>query len=173
MSAAPAEVRRLCPDEAALYREIRLEALCGDPAAFASTYAAEASQPLSWFADRLGRGAVFGAFVGAQLSGVAGFLVKEGPKQSHKGSLLGMYVRPAARRAGIGRALVETVIAHACRHVELLQLTVVADNAPARLLYAGLGFVEYGFEQDALKQNGRYYDEVLMALPLVRRSESG
>ena len=169
----PVEIRRLRPDAAAIYREIRLEALCRDPEAFASTYAAEADRPLDWFADRLGRGAVFGAGAERRLLGIAGFLVKEGPKQAHKGSLLGMYVRPEARRAGIGRGLVAAVIADARQHVELLQLSVVADNMAARRLYAGLGFVEYGFERNALKHDGRYHDEVLMALELVRRGDAG
>jgi ribosomal protein S18 acetylase RimI-like enzyme len=79
-----------------------------------------------------------------------------------------MYVRPEARRAGIGRRLVEAVIDTASRHVELIQLTVVTDNEAARRLYAGLGFVEYGLEKKALKQGGRYYDEILMAKDLTR-----
>jgi RimJ/RimL family protein N-acetyltransferase len=51
--------------------------------------------------------------------------------------------------------------------VELIQLSVVRENEPARRLYGGLGFVEYGFEIHALKQGGRYYDEILMAMDLT------
>ena len=56
----------------------------------------------------------------------------------------------------------------ALRHpsIEVIQLSVISDNQPARRLYGSLGFVEYGLERDSLKQNGRYYDEVLMALDL-------
>ena len=43
---------------------------------------------------------------------------------------------------------------------------VVTDNEPAQRLYASLGFVEYGVEKNSLKQNGRYWDEALMAKPL-------
>ena len=42
------------------------------------------------------------------------------------------------------------------------KLTVVSENEAARRLYRTLGFIEYGLERRALKQNGRYYDEVLM-----------
>jgi RimJ/RimL family protein N-acetyltransferase len=52
----------------------------------------------------------------------------------------------------------------------LIQLSVVLDNEPARSLYARLGFLEYGVERNALKQAGRYYDEVLMAKDLLRQS---
>ena len=43
-----------------------------------------------------------------------------------------MFVRPHARGAGIGRRLVEAVIVRARQSVEILQLTVISDNAPAR-----------------------------------------
>jgi len=81
--------------------------------------------------------------------------------------LVGMYVRPHARGAGIGRRLVEAVIAHARQHVELLQATVVSSNEPAWRLYAKLGFIEYGIEKNALKQDARYWDDVLMAKALL------
>ena len=85
---------------------------------------------------------------------------------AHKGVIWGMYVRPNARRAGIGRRLVEAILDHARQRVELIQLTVVRDNEQARHLYASLGFQEYGIERNALKQDGRYYDEVLLAKDL-------
>ena len=77
-----------------------------------------------------------------------------------------MYVRPDARKAGLGRQLIEAVIDYARDHVEVIQLSVVSGNEPARRLYTGLGFVEYGVEKKSLKQDGRYYDEILMALDL-------
>jgi RimJ/RimL family protein N-acetyltransferase len=40
---------------------------------------------------------------------------------------------------------------------------VVSENQQARRLYERLGFLEYGLELRALKQDGHYYDEVLMA----------
>jgi ribosomal protein S18 acetylase RimI-like enzyme len=126
---------------------------------------------LSRFSDRLGSSAVFGAFRGAELLGIAGFAVRNGIKEAHKGLLWGMYVRPDARKAGVGRQLVEAVIDFARQRVELLQLSVVSDNDPARLLYARLGFIEYGVEKNSLKQNGCYYDEILMALDLMREPD--
>ena len=78
-----------------------------------------------------------------------------------------MYVCPNARKAGVGRRLVETIIEYARERVELIQLAVVSENEPARRLYERLGFVEYGLEKKALKQDGRLYDEVLMAKDLT------
>jgi ribosomal protein S18 acetylase RimI-like enzyme len=166
VSANHIHTRRLAPADAALFREIRLESLQSNPEAFASTFEAENILPLAWFSDRLGDSNVFGAFHGSALVGVAGLFIGEGQKKAHKGLLWGMYVRPGSRGAGIGRRLVETVIDFATHRVELIQLAVIRDNENARRLYASLGFVEYGIEKHALKQGGRYYDEVLMAKDL-------
>jgi ribosomal protein S18 acetylase RimI-like enzyme len=160
-------IRRLSPADAIIYRELRLEALRLAPDAFSSTFAVENVEPLTWFADRLERSAVFGALRGEELLGIVAFLARQGQKERHKGMLVGMYVRANARNAGIGRRLAEAVIEHARREVEILQLSVVAGNEPARRLYTSLGFVEYGIEKNAFKVNGRYWDEVLMAKSLV------
>ena len=170
MSAAPIDLRRLGPEDAAIYREIRLEALADSPHAFSSTLESEQGQPLDRFASRLADDFVLGAFSGPYLIGVAGFYVQPRPKHRHKGLLWGMYVRPDHRAAGIGRTLVEAIIEHARQRVELLQLFVIADNLPARRLYANLGFVKYGIERNATKYQGQYHDDVLMALPLMADS---
>ena len=97
---------------------------------------------------------------------MAGYRAQSGAKQAHKGLLWGMYVRPGARGTGVAKHLVEAILSHARERVELLQLAVVSENEAARRLYRNFGFVEYGREAHALKQGGRYYDEVLMAIAL-------
>jgi ribosomal protein S18 acetylase RimI-like enzyme len=172
MTIASSDLRRLAPDDAALYRDIRLEGLADSPDAFSSTLEAEEERPLEAFAERLADSYVVGAFSGTHLAGVAGFYVQPGPKHAHKGILWGMYVRPEYCGLGIGRMLVEAVVEHARERVELLQLMVVSDNLPARRLYESLGFLEYGVEWHATKHRGRYHDDVMMVLPLVLESEA-
>lgn len=170
MSPARVETRRLMPEvpaDVALYRDIRLEALTANPEAFGSNFETENKQPLSWFSHRLRSSTVLGVFRDTQLVAMAGFAIQQGQKRAHKGLLWGMYVRPGARTSGIGRQLIEAILDVARRHVELIQLTVVHENARARSLYGSLGFLEYGREKNALKQDGRYYDEVLMAKNLL------
>jgi RimJ/RimL family protein N-acetyltransferase len=171
LDAADIYIRQLTPGDAALYRSIRLEGLKESPEAFGSTFDAEFTKPLAWFFDRLSSSVVFGAIrdaklLDAKILGVAGFAIRDGEKEAHKGLLWGMYVRPDARGAGVARRLVEAVIAYARPHVELIQLSVVVGNEQARRLYARLGFVEYGIERNSLKHDGRYYDEILMAMEL-------
>jgi ribosomal protein S18 acetylase RimI-like enzyme len=148
--------------DAARYRELRLDSLRLHPEAFASTFERESEQPLSWFEERITQGNVFGAFAGDELAGVAGCWPQEGPKVSHKAVLWGMYVRPAARNAGLGRRLVEAVVNHATTRVEQLQLSVVSANEAALGLYRSMGFSEFGREMKALKHNGQYFDDILM-----------
>ena len=130
-------------------------------------------KPLAWFFDRLSQSTVFGAFRQTDIVGTAGFAVREGEKEHHKGLLWGMYVLPEARGMGVAGRLVEAVVDFARPRVELLQLSVVAGNEKARQLYAGFGFVEYGIERRSLKHDGRYFDEILMALDLNSASCEG
>jgi ribosomal protein S18 acetylase RimI-like enzyme len=172
MGAADIEIRPLTHTEAdaTLYRDIRLEALGANPEAFGSSHQFEAAQPLSWFSARLSDSSVLGAFRDAQLVGITGFAIQQGRKKAHKGIIWGMYVQPDARRAGTGRRLMEAIIELARHRVELIQLTVVRDNEEAKRLYASLGFQEYGMEWHSLKHDGRYYDEILMAMNLLEKS---
>ena len=160
------QIRRLIEADASLFREIRLEALKLSPEAFGSSFEQESTRSLGQFEETLRMSDVFGAFRDGDLVGMAGYRAQAGAKQAHKGYLWGMYVRPAARGAGVGRQLVQAVLAHARERVELVQLTVVSENQTAQQLYRSLGFVAYGHEVHSLKQSGRYYDEVLMAAAL-------
>ncbi|MBR0825946.1 GNAT family N-acetyltransferase [Bradyrhizobium manausense] len=160
-------IRLLTQADATLYRQIRLEALAANPEAFASTFERERDMPVAWFEERLATSEVFGAFLEQQLVGVAGFRRQDGTKIAHKAVLWGMYVQPTARGAGVGKSLVEAVVAHAAPCVEQLQLTVVSENASALRLYESAGFVAYGREVQGLKQDGRYFDEILMTMFLA------
>lgn len=161
------QIRRLVPADGALFRDIRLEALRSNPEAFGSTFEMESVQNLDFFSGRLLSSEMLGAFDGAEIVGMAGLLIRTGLKEAHKGLLVSMYVRPQARRRGVGRRLAEAVLDIARQKIELLHLAVVSGNESARELYATLGFLEYGCEKKALKQDGRYYDEILMAKDLT------
>ncbi len=164
MSAPSFEIRRLTTDDAALYRDIRLEGLRLNPDAFGSTFASENARPLEAFVKRVRASEIFGAFRGAELLGITGLAFRAGIKEHHKAFLWGVYVRAEARGAGVARALAETALAAARKRVEIVQLTVESGNLGARHLYESLGFVEYGFEKKALKFEGRYADDIHMAL---------
>ena len=162
-------IRRLGSSDADAFRLIRLEGLRNDPEAFGSTFEKESSESVQYFLDRLTRNAVFGGFAGDRLVGVAGFYSFEDTKSRHKGVLWGMYVTPEVRGSRLATALVETLLEHASKEVEQVQLTVVVSNPRATRFYLRIGFVEYGLEKKSLKYKGAYFDEVLMVKFLSRK----
>jgi RimJ/RimL family protein N-acetyltransferase len=167
MSPNPIQIRQLIPADATSFRELRLEGLRLNPEAFGSTYDFEKDQPLERYTSWLANSTVFGAYQNSELIGTASFTQLSGLKDSHKGWLRAMYVRPTHRRFGAGRQLVQAIIDHARPKVEQLQLAVVSTNQPALRLYQSLGFRQYGLEPRALKHNNQYSDEILMSLDLT------
>jgi ribosomal protein S18 acetylase RimI-like enzyme len=86
------------------------------------------------------------------------------PGREHSASL-GVGVRAAYRRQGLGRRLMETAIAAAWqRGIARIELWVRSPNAAAIALYKRLGFVEEGRRRDAVRLDDGPEDEVLMAL---------
>ncbi len=157
-------IRRLGPADAAVYRDLRLEALQEAPTAFGSSYETESKQTVADFEGWMARSYIAGAWLGDVLVGTAAFRRLDGVKTAHRGNLWGVYVRPEARSRGIARALISDVLAFAQTQVEQLHLCVVTDNATARRLYEALGFTPYGTEPRSLFVAGRYHDEHLMVL---------
>lgn len=163
----PFTLRRLTAADASAYRDIRLEGLARHPDGFGAAWEDEVEQPLALFEQRIVNAAVFGGFLNDEneLAGVAGLVVQQGAKQRHKGVLVGMYVRPAARGTGMALAILQAVLTHARTVVEEVQLTVAPHNEAAQRLYRSVGFVEYAREPRSLKIDGKYHESVLMTLP--------
>jgi L-amino acid N-acyltransferase YncA len=161
---ADTKIRRLRSDDAASFKAIRLEALKAKPELLRSTFELEDKLDVAWFADRLEDAHVMGAFRNGELVGTAAFSIQQGQPNAHKGRLSSMYVRPSSRNLGVGRLLLSAVLDVAREKVELVQLSVVRGNRPARALYESAGFLEFGVEPKASKYGDKYYDEALMAL---------
>jgi ribosomal protein S18 acetylase RimI-like enzyme len=168
---ADVAIRRLRSDDAASFRAIRLEALRANPELLRSTFELEDKLDVAWFASRLEDAHVMGAFRDGELVGTAGFSIQQGQPNAHKGRLFGMYVRSSSRNLGVGRLLLNAVLDVARKNVELIQLSVVRENRPARRLYESAGFLEFGVEIKASKYGDKYYDEALMALDFRRPAD--
>lgn len=168
---ADATIRRLRSDDAASFRAIRLEALKANPELLRSTFELEDRLDVAWFAGRLEDAHIAGAFLDGELVGTAGFAVQQGQPNAHKGRLFGMYVRSSSRNLGVGRLLLSAVLDVARENVELIQLSVVRENRPARRLYESVGFLEFGVETKASKYGDKYYDEALMVLDFSRPAD--
>jgi ribosomal protein S18 acetylase RimI-like enzyme len=86
----------------------------------------------------------------------------------HVRTINGLAVDDGVRRRGVGRALVEAAAAEArARGARRLTLRVLGPNVAARHLYESAGFVVEGIQRDEFFVDGRYVDDVLMALDLT------
>jgi len=84
---------------------------------------------------------------------------------------LGMGLLPDYRGRGLGRELVVRALEGAWQAgIERVELEVFASNERAIALYRTLGFLTEGIKRSARKLDGRYEDNVFMAL--LRREEN-
>ncbi|KAF4530938.1 hypothetical protein B566_EDAN018969, partial [Ephemera danica] len=106
--------------------------------------------------------AMFGAFEGKRLVGLASLGRESMRKLRHKGIIWGMFVLPEFRRAGVGNALLSEALRVAKLNPEIrrVNLFVNSANAPAIALYRRLGFEVYGTEREAMLIFQKYAAEI-------------
>lgn len=170
------DVRRVHPDDWQEVRDVRLAALRDAPYAFGSTYARESRFAEADWRARLDGGARFVADLADRTVGYVGVLVAEDaggvgdaadPADPAAVDLVSMWVRPDARGAGVGTALVRAVLAWAREQgAGRVRLWVTETNVHACRLYEGLGFVRTG-QRQPLPSN-RALDEIAMVCELDR-----
>jgi RimJ/RimL family protein N-acetyltransferase/SAM-dependent methyltransferase len=164
------QVRLLTAADAEAYRQVRLQALHEYPPAFGSI--PEDEPNLSETAERLVASddrCFFGAFQGEQLIGIVRLSRYEAPNEKHRAYLGGLYVLPAFRGNGCGRALVEQALHRSANipNIRRINLTVVTEQKAALRLYQSLGFQIYGTEQETFSRAGHFYDEHLLTLSII------
>ena len=135
------QVRRLGSGDAALWRDIRLEALERAPEQFSSSFADWVGRPLADFAARL-EGATVWAVVEADRALAVAALTPDDEGRA-LGWVESVYVRPEVRGRGLAQAvLAEVEQAARARGLAELRLEVRAANPAARGLYERMGFRE-------------------------------
>jgi len=166
------EIRFLIGDDASEYWRLRLEALEGDPEAFSSSAQEHRSVPLEEVRKRLGSKKseqfVVGAVQEGRIIGTAGFYREKGLKVRHKGRTWGVYVTPAGKGAGVGKRMLQKVLARAAEMegLEQVLLSVAATQTAAFRLYCSFGFEAFGCEPRALLIGDRFIDEQYLVLRL-------
>lgn len=165
-------IRPLNAEDAAAYQFMRRRALIEHPEAFSATLAEFERRMLEEIAAMLSmpqaQRCTFGAFVESALAGLAAYGRPDNEKLRHRAGLYQMYVAPEHRGLGLGRQLVEAVIAHAGRQegLEELYLNVTIGNVRAELLYRRCGFEPKFVDSRYMKIGDAYYDVLWMGLPL-------
>jgi ribosomal protein S18 acetylase RimI-like enzyme len=161
---ADLKVRRLAPNEFAMFRSIRLESLALEPNAFASSHAQWTDLSDSQWRRQL-TGPVFVACANGVAIGMMALRLNRPVKMTHRAVLTGVYVRAAFRGAGIADALLSEVISYACEGgIRQIELGVRADNVAAIRFYANHGFEQFGRIPDGFQDESHRVDEVLLIL---------
>ncbi len=162
-------IRAATPEDAAAYRELRLEALENNPTAFSADYPTALALPMSYWSERLARATddsplTFFALAGQDLVGMATIVRRDSPKTRHGADIFGMYVRPDWRGLRIADALVNACLEWGRAHgIKIVMLSATVSNTQAIHCYARCGFTVYGIEPQSLYHDNIYYDELLMA----------
>ena len=111
------------------------------------------------------------------LSGRFGYLAWQGDRPTgfilardlgDEVEILSLGVLPEWRRHGIGRALLAALVAEAGRRgIAAIVLEVAADNAPARGLYVGFGFVQAGRRPRYYRRPGATADALILRRGII------
>lgn len=155
---------------ALVFKEIRLRALRDSPTAFGSTYAQEAQlSDDEWLARA----------AACHTETTAGFLALDGPsaigiaratpddEDADVVWVESMWVAPTHRRAGVGRLLINQVIAWTSgRGARVLKLCVTSHNDAAIRFYQSVGFSPTGRTEPYPNDAALTECEMLRKLPL-------
>ncbi|MGH2672455.1 MAG: GNAT family N-acetyltransferase, partial [Actinomycetota bacterium] len=147
------EVMTARPDEWRRVRDLRLRALEDSPDAFGSTFERERGhQRRDWLRWISGwESAVNRLVVAIDGDEWIGMAVGSRTGDVDRAHLYAMWVDPRARRGGVGRRLVDAVLAWAgAEGATEIELGVTATNHAAVEFYEGLGFADTG-ERRALR----------------------
>ncbi|HQY31677.1 MAG TPA: TrmO family methyltransferase [Thermomicrobiales bacterium] len=108
------------------------------------------------------------AIAGDKVIGIAE--VSRGERVFRHRGRLGISIAPDWRGLGLGRTMLELVLAEAERTISglrLIQLECFATNTVAVQMYQKAGFVECGRLPGVIVYQGQYIDEIIMTRPVV------
>ena len=169
------QIRALDEADLEAYKALRDHALAHHDEAFTSDAATEAAahrrratQAALGGEANDGGGFTLGAWRGDRLVGAITCERDPRSKVRHIGHVVGTMVMADQQGQGVGRALLDALIARASADDELHQLTlsVTAGNSAAVRLYESAGFTRYGTLPRAIRVGGRFLDKHLMQLNL-------
>jgi ribosomal protein S18 acetylase RimI-like enzyme len=138
----------ITPQNALIFKSVRLRALRDTPKAFGPTYAKESQltdadwvkRAAQWNGDK---SVFYLAMDAGAACGMAGTRLDQ--DDATRAHLISMWTAPTHRQQGIGRLLVNEILGWASlRGVRILQLMVTSGNEPAIMFYHRLGFALTG-----------------------------
>lgn len=164
-------IKKLHQSDGGIYRALMLRAYSEHDTAFTSTFEERAGKSVEWWTKRLQdpTSVTLGAFdLGDSLIGTVRLEAYQRVRERHKIQLSAMYVMKDHAGKGVGRRLLDEALAETRKlnGIEIVNLTVTADNLPAVRLYSKLGFQTFGRETRAVKAAHAYLDKLHMWRPV-------
>jgi len=161
------ECRMLKPQDAELFRPVRLAALQEAPHDFESMYEFESRMLLPELQKLMQQHAIVGAFSGGRLKGFAIIDGVRMPRIAHRARLSSVYVSPDVRGTGAAESMMRWILKEFGRFFSLYRIGVRADNERAIAFFKKMGFQEMGVEPHAMlvgEQDGKkiWVDELQM-----------
>ncbi len=165
-------IRKLELQDAEAFWSLRLKSLKEHPESFGSNYEDASLTGMDEVRRRFPNSAdqfLLGAFrENDELMGMIGFRREASRNLAHKGMLWGVYVDRAHQGKGVSTALLRRILEEirSLDGLEQVYLAVVTVNEPAVRLYRSAGFEIFGTEPNALRVEGKSYDEHWMVYKL-------
>lgn len=160
-------IAKLGASDLSVFKAIRLESLRLAPSAFANTEADWSSLPDEEWLNRM-KNPVFALLRRQEPIGVAGLILQQGAKKSHRATLIMVYLRESERGTGLAENLLQAVMAFAnSTGVRQLELNVSHHNVGAIRFYKRHGFKQVGRIPAALIEQGGEVDELVMVCQLT------
>lgn len=155
------KVRRLPVDRWREYRDLRLEALRMEPAAFGSSSQEDEKLTEEQWRKRIQN--VTFALSDDKPLGMISCVFSDRVKTGHVADIFGVYVSPDHRGRGVGTKLLKRVLSLARRKgIIKLKLAVNPEQLAAVRLYEKAGFVPVGRMKKELRIGRRFFDEIIM-----------
>jgi ribosomal protein S18 acetylase RimI-like enzyme len=135
-------IERITPERAMVFKDVRLRALQDSPTAFSSTYAKESQFPDEEWRKRAVRWSSNGSAIFLAMDGDVGCgMIGAYEENEERAQVVSMWVAPEARRAGLGKRLVDAAVDWArFRGMRELKLMVTSVNGGAIEFYQRMGF---------------------------------
>lgn len=161
-------IRKLAPEDAEIWRKIRLEGLQKEPDKFLTQYDDVAELPLSKLAAQLGTSSTFVATDGDDPVASIGFFVDQRLGVQHKATIFAVYIRASYRGTGLADQLMQAVLDNVPDSVLQVHLHCATDNLRGVAFYQRHGFEICGTIPRDVLVNGVASDTYIM----VRRLDT-
>jgi ribosomal protein S18 acetylase RimI-like enzyme len=165
-------IRQLESKDSGSYYKLRLESLKLNPEAFgtgAEDWAKATDEQVKNLLETSNQDDfVLGYFQDGELAGVIGLKREKKHSVSHKGTVWGLAVLPEFRKRGIGKNLLNALIAKVSHSQELKYIRAVTTVSPlnAQHIFEDCGFTIYGLEPRGIREGINFFDQSFLFLNL-------